>query len=258
MPVIIALIVLSGFLLYRTHALHKKRSAKENGTKNEIERASSEVLKACDDEVKNAILESSYILVHTYTNFFKEKHKELKQLRKQSKKLTKEIKQIREEIPNTLKKFEENDLESGHHYVQVVTYMVEMCNSLTHVVQPAFNHLDNNHAFDKEQNRSIMEFVDQMKTYFEYMVELLKHRKYDQMEELVIQHDKMIQLVNEILYNRVKIIKKKQKGVKVSVTYIEMLTETKNLLLNALHLAKAEINFMISVKAEINPEKRPG
>jgi len=253
MPVIIALIGLSGFLLYRTHVLHKKRSEKQNGTKSTMARASSGVLKACDEEVQHAILEGSLILIQTYTNFFKEKHKELKQLRKQSKKLAKEIKQIREEIPNTLKKFEENDLERGHFYVQVVTYMVEMCNSLSHIVQPAFNHLDNNHAFDKEQNRSIMAFADQMKAYFAQLVELLKHRKYDQLDALVLQHDKLIQIANEILYNRVKIIKKKQKGVKVSVTYIEMITETKNFLLNALHLVKANIKLMNSFASAANP-----
>ena len=252
LPVIIALVGLSGYLLFRTHALHKKKSEKESKSNSEIITASYQVLRSCDDEVKNSILVVSRIMNHTYTNFFKEKHKELKLLRKESKKLTKEIKQIREEIPNTLKKFEESDLESGHLYVQVVTYMVEMCNSLTHVVQPAFNHLDNNHAFDKEQNVSLMEFNAQIKTFFEYLIDLLKRRKYDQLDELVLRRDKMITLINDILYNRVKIIKKTQKGVKVSVTYIEMLSETKNLLLDVVNLVKADIKLLDYLSTEEN------
>ena len=70
--------------------------------------------------MKSSILKASKILYLTYTNFFKEKHKELKRLRKESKQLGKEIKKIRENIPETLQKFEETELESGHHYVQVV------------------------------------------------------------------------------------------------------------------------------------------
>ena len=202
-----------------------------------------------------SIIHVSRILNHTYTYFFKEKHKELKHLRKESKKLTKDIKQIREEIPNTLKKFEESDLESGHHYVQVVTYMIEMCNSLTHIVQPAFNHLDNNHAFDKEQNISLIEFKDQIKTFFEFLIDLLKQRKYNQLDELVLQRDKMVSLINDILYNRVKIIKKTQKGVKVSVTYIEMLSETKNLLINVVQLVKADIKLLDYLTTEENSEE---
>ncbi|MFC2089326.1 inorganic phosphate transporter [Bacteroidota bacterium] len=255
MPVIIALVALSGYLLYRTHTLHKKKSEKESETNSEVITASSEILQASDDEVKNSIVNVSRILNYTYTYFFKEKHKELKQLRKESKKLTKDIKQIREEIPNTLKKFKESDLESGHHYVQVVTYMVEMCNSLTHIVQPAFYHLDNNHAFDKEQNTSLIEFKDQIKTFFEFLIDLLNQRKYNQLDELVVQRDKMVGLINEILYNRVKIIKKTQKGVKVSVTYIEMLSETKNLLINVVQLVKADIKLLDYLTTEGNSEE---
>ncbi len=244
MPVIIALIVISAYILLRTHIFYKKKSKKEDETASQIITASYDVLISCDNEVRNAVIDVAEILNQTYTNFLKEKHKKLKTLRKESRKLTKNVKQIREEIPNTLKKFEESDLESGHHYVQVVTYMVEMCNSLTHIVQPAFNHLDNNHAFDKEQNSSLVDFNSKINAFFVSLIDMLKHRRYKQIDDLVLQRDKLINLINDILYNRVKIIKKKQKGVKVSVTYIEMLSETKNLLLNVVQLVKADIKLL--------------
>ncbi len=49
------------------------------------------------------------------------------------------------------------------------------------------------------------------------------------------------------LLNRIKILKKTQKGVKVSVTYMEMLNETKNLFLNVVHLVKAEAQLQKSL-----------
>jgi phosphate/sulfate permease len=253
-PVIIALVALSGYILLRTHTFYKKKSKKENELNNEMITASYQVLLSCDNEVQNSIIDVSQVLNHTYTCFLNEKHKELKLLRKKSKKLAKNIKLVREEIPNTLKKFEVSDLESGHHYVQVVTYMVEMSKSLTHIVQPAFDHLDNNHAFYKEQNASILEFNAQIEAYFAYLVDMLKNRKYHQLEEMSLNRDKLINLINEILYNRVKIIKKTQKGVKESVTYIEMLSETKNLILNVVQLVKADIKLQDYLPAEAIPE----
>jgi Na+/phosphate symporter len=133
--------------------------------------------------------------------------------------------------------------------------MIEMCKALTHIVLPAFNHLDNNHAFDKEQNGSLLEFNDQIKAYFVDLVNLLKHRKYHQLDEIALHRDKLVNLINEILYNRVKIIKKTQKGVKVSVTYIEMLSETKNLLLIVAQLVKADIKLQDFIPAEAIPEE---
>jgi len=247
LPLILILIGLATYILLKSHAFHKKRAAKEKRADSEIITASYEVLKSCDDEVKSSILKVSKILYLTYTNFFNEKHKELKNLRKESKKLNNDIKQIREDIPTTLKKFEETDLVSGHHYVQVVTYMKEMCNSLTHIVQPAFSHLDNNHASDKEQTDKLREFNEQVSDFFNFVINLLKNRNYDKMDELVQRRDEMIELANDILLHRIKILKKIQKGVKVSVTYIEMLSETKNLLLNIVQLVKADKKLLDSI-----------
>ncbi len=247
LPVIILLIGLSIYILLRTHTFHRKRNEKKRRVDGGIVTASYEVLKSCDDQVRSIILRVSRILYLTYTNFFKEKHKELKALQKESKHLSKEIKQIREEIPDTLKKFREIDLESGHHYVQVVAYMKETSNSLLHIVQPAFNHLDNNHAFDKEQVDKLKNFNERVSEFFNFIINLLKNKNYDTLDELVLRRDEMISLANDILLHRIKILKRIHKGVKVSVTYIEMLSETKNLLLDVVQLVKSDIKLFDSI-----------
>jgi len=240
LPVILILIVLSIFLLLRTHAFHKRRAEKQERLDSQIITASYEVVKSCDDEVKRTISKVSKILSMTYTNLLREKHKELKKLRKEAKSLSKEIKAISESIPDTLRKFEENELESGHHYVQLVAYMKEMSNSLMHIVQPAYNHLDNNHPLDKEQLDTLKSFSEKSSGFFDFLLTILNNRSYDSFDELVKRRDAMISMANEILLQRIKILKKTQKGVKISVTYMEMLSENKNLFLNSVHLVKAE------------------
>ena len=240
LPVVLILLGLAIFILLRTHAFHKKRTEKAERLDSKIITASYEVLKSCDDEVKSSILKVSKILYLTYTNLLKEKRNELKNLKKESKHLSKEIKQIIENIPEMLKKFEETELESGHHYVQVVAYLKEMSNSLMHIVQPAFNHLDNNHPLDKEQADSFANFNEKSSDFFNYVINILKNRNYENLDDLVLRRDEMIKLANDILRNRIKILKKTQKGLKISVTYMEMLSETKNLFLNVVKLVKAD------------------
>jgi len=240
LPVILILIALSIFILLRTHAFHKKRAEKQARVESEFSSATKEVLKVCDNEVKSTVNKVSSIFHMTITNLLKEKHKELKKLRKEAKSLNKEIKEIREGIPDTLRKFEESELETGHHYVQVVAYLKEMSNSMLHIVQPAYNHLDNNHPLDKEQIDVLKSFDEKSGDFFAFVITILKNRKYENLDELVKRRDEMINLANEILVQRIKILKKTQKGVKISVTYMEMLSESKNLFLNTVHLVKAE------------------
>jgi Na+/phosphate symporter len=240
LPVILILIILAIFILLRTHAFHKRRAEKQEAIDSQIITASYQVLKSCDDEVRSSIIKVSKILYLTYTSLFKEKHKELRALKKEAKHLSKDIKEIRKNIPETLQKFKETEFASGHHYVQLVDYMKEMSNSLMHVVQPAFNHLDNNHPLDKEQGDALKHFNEKSSEFFNLIINILKNKNFDNINELVHRRDEMIEMANEILRQRIKILKKTQKGVKISVTYIEMLSETKNLFLNVVQLVKAD------------------
>jgi phosphate/sulfate permease len=245
--VIVILIGLAIYLLLRSHAFHKKKTEKQNLIDSQIITASDQVLKSCNDEVKSSIVKVSKILYLTYTNFHKEKHKELKHLKKEAKALGKEIKAIREDIPETLRKFEETELESGHHYVQVVAYMKEMSNSLMHVIQPAYTHLDNNHPLDKEQGDAFKTFNEKASEFINFAINILKNRNFDSIDELSNRRDEMIDMANDIMRNRIKILKKTQKGVKVSVTYMEMLNESKNLFLNVVQLVKANAQLQESM-----------
>ncbi len=250
LPVIVILIGLSSYILLRTHAFHRKRIEKEAQLNGAVRTSSREILKSCDDEVKTAIIKASKIFSLTYTSFLKEKRGELKSARKEARHLSREIKHIQEEIPETLRRFDVTDLEIGRHYVQVVAYMKEMSNSLLHIVLPAYNHLDNNYAFDREQTNQLKELNDRVGEYFKFITNLLKNKNDGQMEELVHRRDEMMDLVNEILLSRIRILKKNKKGVRISVTYIEMLSETKNLLLDVVQLVRSEVNLVQSSVTE--------
>ncbi len=240
LPVILALIAVAIFVMLRTHAFHKKRSNEKE--KRENQRAietSQQIVVDCDNEVKSSIIQISKLLFLTYNGFAKEKLKDLKNIKKQSKKLNKEVKQIKESLPETLKKFLESDLETGHFYVQVIDHLKETTNSLSHIVLPAYNHLDNNHPLDHEQSKELKEFNDKTNEFFNFVITMFQSMNFDAMEELYKQRDILTEYINDIIRNRIKILKKTQKGSKVSITYIDMLTETKNLILHVVQLIKA-------------------
>ncbi len=255
MPLILILLALSIFILLRTHAFHKKKAERQERIDSEIMLAPYEVLSSCDAEVKSSISRVSDLLYLTYSNLFKENHKELKKLKKQSKHLSKEINEIRENVPNTLKKFKETEIECGHHYAHVVAYMKEMSNSLQHIIQPAFNHLDNNHPLDKSQLAALKDFNLRTREFFKFSIDLLKNRSFDKLGELIKKRDEMISLANEIFLSRVKILKKTHKGTKENVTYMEMLVETKSLLLHVVQLIKADIHL---IESFTSPEEKAG
>jgi hypothetical protein len=77
---------------------------------------------------------------------------------------------------------------------------------------------------------------------------MMKDRKIDEIDEYTNRRDILVESINDIIKNRINILKKTQKGTKVSMTYIEMLTETKNLILHIVQLVKADANMINSLK----------
>jgi phosphate/sulfate permease len=254
LPVILGLIILSIFILIRTHAFHKKRTKdnemKENGKLTETR----EIMIHCESEVKSSIIETSKLLFLTFDSFAKENHKELKSIKKQAKKLNKKVKSIKLSLAETLKSFRDTELEMGHHYVQVVDHLKEVSNALYHIILPAYEHIDNNHALDTEQAKELKHFNESINEFFNYSISIMQSRNIENLDEYTEKRDLLIESINSIIKNRIKILKKKQKGTKVSMTYIEMLTETKNLLLQTVQLVKADANMIEALKVQNKPK----
>jgi phosphate/sulfate permease len=254
LPVILGLIILSIFILLRTHAFHKKKTKdnelKENGKLTETR----EIMIHCESEVKSSIIETSKLLFLTFDSFAKENHKELKSIKKQAKKLNKKVKSIKLSLAETLKSFGETELEMGHHYVQVVDHLKEVSNALYHIILPAYEHIDNNHALDTEQTKELKQFNESINEFFNYSISIMQSRNIENFDEYSEKRDRLIESINSIIKNRIKILKKKQKGTKVSMTYIEMLTETKNLLLQTVQLVKADANMIEALKVQNKPK----
>ncbi len=252
---IIILLILAVFILIRSHSQHKKKAAEKARLENEALRASCELLNSFDREVLSSITRVSEVLNLTYSNFVKEKFNKLKKLRKESKLHSKEIKKIREEIPVTIQSFEDADLEIGHNYVEVITYMKETYNCLTHIIQPAYDHLHNSYPVEKKQSEKLKDFNHDLNKFFNFVINMVNNRDYDNLDELVLKRDIMISQTNDILLNRIKILKKTQKGVNVSVTYMNILSETKSLLLNIVQLVKAEAKLLEAAGIIYDPIK---
>jgi Na+/phosphate symporter len=248
LPVILVLIGTSIFILLRTHAFHKRKLKKEENLEHTKLTESIEILNNCESEIKSSILQVSKLLFLTYDSFAKENHKELKTIKKQAKKLNQDVKNMKESIPTTLKIFQESEIESGHYYVQIIDHLKETTNALNHIISPAYKHLDNNHSLDSEQNKELKEFNEMINEFFNFSISMLQNRNSDNMDEYLEKREILTDSINSIIKNRIKILKKTQKGSKVSMTYIEMLTESKNLVLHLVQLVKADAGMVESIK----------
>jgi len=247
---IIGMLLLALFLLIRTHAIHKKRSEREK----EMEALSEEtiedgnVVEKCTREINHMLNTVINIFSETIISISKEDRKSLKEINKKVENLNQEAKNIKSNVHYTLNKLKEDDIETGHYYVQVTDYLREMAHSLTFIASPSYDHIANQHkSLNKEQINELKELNKQITLLFTNTMHIIENNAFDQIYETVVeQQQNTLNFIDKVRKSQIKRIKKKKTSTKNSILYLQLLNEMKNFTLHTVNLLKSQRDFITS------------
>jgi Na+/phosphate symporter len=158
--------------------------------------------------------------------------------------LNKKSKKQKNKVLNTISKIEE-DVDSGHFYVQVVDYQRELAHSLNFLVEPLFEHINNNHKpFIQSQIDEFTNLKIEINNFFDFATELVKGNKFNQVNDLIKQRDEILVKLEKMEIAQIKRIKAREVNTRNSVLFFNTISETKNMLLHAINLIKAHRDFI--------------
>ena len=164
-----------------------------------------------------------------------------------------EAKILKDNIHKTILKLQEDDVDTGHFYVQVLDYLRETAHCLRFISQPIFEYIDNNHPpLTGDQQMEMTEFAQKVNLFFSDVIQVIKKSDYDKLENVFTSQAALLDEVTRIKKRQLKRIKKQEVGTKNSVLYLNTLTETKNLLLYCVNLLKAQRDFVNYNKSNSN------
>ena len=139
-----------------------------------------------------------------------------------------------------------DDLDSGHFYVQVIDYQREMAHSLNFIIEPMWEHLENQHKpFHEEQAEEIRMMVSELDEFYNFALHIVKENKFDSLEELIAKRVRIINMMLEIEKVQIRRIKNHLVNTRNSILFFNTLAETKNLLLHSINLVKSHRDFML-------------
>lgn len=236
------------FMVIRTHMLFKKRSrmavAEDDDAITEKDET-EKVMEKCKKQVTRSINQANKIYSESIDNFLREERSGLKESLKLKDVLNKKSKKQKNRVLNTISKIEEN-VDSGHFYVQVVDYQRELAHSLNFLVEPLFEHVNNNHKpFIQSQNDEFTHLKMEINKFFNFATELVKENKFNQVSDLIKQRDEILLKLEKMEIAQIKRIKTREINTRNSVLFFNTISETKNMLLHAINLIKSHRDFML-------------
>ncbi len=161
--------------------------------------------------------------------------------------LNRRTKGMKREIPNVIRALEEDKIETGPYYVQVLDYLRESVHNLSYVARPIHEYLiPGNHTLLPEQKEELSGLNEDISEFYNFIINLLKGGKFDQLIEIIEKQQVILLLLSQINKKQLKRMKKGESGTRISMLYIDVLSETKNMLLNTVNILKSQRDFILN------------
>jgi phosphate/sulfate permease len=244
-------ILVVGYFMFRALFVSEKeekakeeKKKKENALLNAKTVTASRVFENSNVQVVSHTIASSKLYYLTVANFLAGKRKVLKSIYDDVYELSKSTKTLKNNSYKVIAKFQGDAVEASQFFVQVVDAAREMANSVLFIYKQAYEYIDNNHTpFTEAQTKELTELNDEMSVFFNMILHTLKHWKYDDTEDIRKKKVVILNLVDNLQRKQLKRIKKQEVSTRNSVLYLNILTETKSLVLFSVSLIKSDRNF---------------
>ncbi|PKP51875.1 MAG: phosphate permease [Bacteroidetes bacterium HGW-Bacteroidetes-1] len=251
------MILIAVILVIRTHKIHlRNEHTKENAARELDEFNAEDILTSCSRTVTDLLNQTQLEYKRTITAMSEESIKSLKKIKKSIEKLTQNAKDKKNNVTIVINKLKDDSIESGHFYVQALDYAREILHSLNFIVVPIFNHVDNNHKpLGTAQISELKNLSQHIGNFFAHISTDITENNFKSQDEIAADQLKILALIDLFRKNEVKRIKKDATSTRNSLLFMNVLQETKNLLLFSFNLYKAQRDFLTYHESKKTKEK---
>ncbi len=204
----------------------------------------SEMLDDCTRQVSTTMNKATEIYKKTIMAIFDEDRRVLRHMVKDSNELFFLARERKYDVMPALHKLQAEDIENGYYYVQAVDYMSEMTKALVHITRPSFEHIDNHHeGLTEEQVNDLMAINDEVSTIYDRINAMLASGEFSEIECIMRMRDSLFEKMDEAVRAQLRRIKTKRATTKNSMLYLNILNETKTMVLQSRNLLKSQERF---------------
>jgi phosphate/sulfate permease len=246
---IVILVAITVFFIYKTHIFHSRKAKAEKKAETILTDSlaidGETILEKCNSNIISTLLAVSELYKIIINGLIGEKRKKLKKALKEIKKLNKEIKSLKSNIHIIINKLEAEIVESGHHYVQVLDYLSDITHSMISMSRSVFDHVDNNHApLTNSQAKKLSSFQKNINKFFKEVIQIISDKSFNNTKKSDSLSDNLLNKTVKLRKEQVKIFKRGTYNTRISLLYLDILVESKNLILYTTYLLKASQDFI--------------
>ncbi|KUG26123.1 putative low-affinity inorganic phosphate transporter [hydrocarbon metagenome] len=231
--VIVALLAIATFVIFRTHIFHKIRSAEEEESEKALgdeDKSGEDAMIKCVAKTQKFLDLVDKIIANSLDGLAAGDRERLKKLKKDSKKIRKQADSITSTIFKTIQLLEESEIKEDHRFGKIIASVQEISNNVTALVSRIYNHIDNNHSKPiKEQVHELNQLEKLLSSEIEIAINILSTKEFEQTDEIDKVLSELKKDIKKFDKNQFARIKKKLTSTRSSMLFISILGDTENI-----------------------------
>jgi len=245
------LTVLVGFALYKSTKYYRRKQEERKALSEEFQ---DDFVNSLDylreeggEQIRRNVQESAKIYFLAVQGFIDNDIRRLHEATNKADILEKYARNGKSQLFFSFTKVSEDGIDSGHHFVQAFDYLTELVGCLKNLSQPLYEHLENHHkGVTPSQRDDLQDLLDEVTAYFNHFIHIEKEQKFELLQEMVTKQNFLLGFLDDLRKNQIKRIKSGEGRTRVSILYMDVISETKNMLLYSVNLLKAHRDFVAS------------
>lgn len=244
---IFALAAVCAFILFQSKVLFSRRQ-KQAAAREAIYKADDKELNIIDEstqEICNAMQTMTKLYSDTLEGLAGEDRRKLKDTMRAAEQMYQEAHERKYRLLPILRKLEANNIDTGHYYVQVADYVNEVAKALVHITRPSFEHIDNNHeGLSAAQLSDLQEINASVSSIYDEIIRMLQTKNFSKLDETLMHRDQLFETLAKAIKNQIYRVRDNASSSRSSMLYLEIINETKTMVLQSRNLLKAQKHFI--------------
>ncbi len=220
------------------------RKPKPKDEKSELptrENLAESVVRNIESTVRN----STRIYNRTLVALMKEDRKALKEAMQEAEQMYEYNNRLKYSVAATLKGTYGADLNLSLYYVQIADYLNEMTKALSYITRPAFEHIDNNHTgLSRIQTEDLMSINGDVDIIYRRIIYMIVNSDFTDIDRVLDMRDEIFDRIADATKDELARITSGESDSKSGMLYLNILSETKTMVLQSRNLLKSQRLFM--------------
>jgi len=249
---ILAFIGIGLYLIVRTHS--KNKSAKEEAKSEEDVEVKEHLTLTDIYQANSRTITESFSVVQdvfddTVNGLGTENLRMLKKSRKKVRAFNAKTKELKDNIHLVLRKLDEGSMNSAYFYAQSLDFLREIARCSSFIVEPSLTHIDNNHKpMGELQMIDLHKLQKALNEFLNEADAIVRENNYEKLNLVLnMQHQILID-IDEYTKAQIKRLTKPRSGKRNAKLFLDILGESKTLLLHSVNLLKAQRDLALEAK----------